>query len=103
MKPGSSLALASAFVALTSVALAETLASWGATFTVDRQKNHCVGLEINANHVRAVSSGWVTGTARPLHMGRTTQIWEVRIVDEQNRLVCVSRVTMAVLEMKNRY
>ena len=86
-----------------SVALAETLASWGATFTVDRQKNHCVGLEINANHVRAVSSGWVTGTARPLHMGRTTQIWEVRIVDEQNRLVCVSRVTMAVLEMKNRY
>lgn len=86
-----------------SVALAETLASWGATFTVDRQKNHCVGLEINANHVRGLSSGWVTGTARPLHMGRTTQIWEVRIVDEQNRLVCISRVTMAVLEMKNRY
>lgn len=86
-----------------SVALAETLASWGAAFTVDREKNHCVGLEINANHVRAVSSGWVIGTGRPLHLGRTTQLWEVRIVDEQNRLVCVSRVTMAVLAMKNRY
>jgi len=86
-----------------SVALAETLASWGATFVVDREKNHCVGLEINANHVRAVSSGWVTGTARPLHIGRSTQIWEVRIVDDDNRLVCVSRVTMAVLATANRY
>jgi 1,4-dihydroxy-2-naphthoyl-CoA hydrolase len=86
-----------------SVALAETLASWGATFVVDPQKHHCVGLEINANHVRAASSGWVTGTARPLHLGRSTQIWEVRIVDEQERLVCVSRVTMAVLATPNRY
>ena len=86
-----------------SVALAETLASWGATFCVDPNKNHCVGLEINANHVRAVPSGWVTGTARPLHLGKSTQIWEVRISDEQNRLVCVSRVTMAVLAMANRY
>jgi 1,4-dihydroxy-2-naphthoyl-CoA hydrolase len=86
-----------------SVALAETLASWGATFTVDRAKSHCVGLEINANHVRAVPSGWVTGTARPLHLGKSTQIWEVRISDEQNRLVCISRVTMAVLAMANRY
>jgi len=86
-----------------SVALAETLASWAATFVVDPQKHHCVGLEINANHVRAVGAGWVTGTARPLHLGRSTQIWEVRIVDEQQRLVCVSRVTMAVLEMASRY
>lgn len=86
-----------------SVALAETLASWGATFVVDREKHHCVGLEINANHVRAIGTGWVTGTARPLHLGRSTQIWEVRIVDEQQRLICVSRVTMAVLEMANRY
>ena len=86
-----------------SVTLAETLASWAATFVVDREKHHCVGLEINANHVRAISSGWVTGTARPLHLGRSTQIWEVRIVDEQQRLICVSRVTMAVLEMANRY
>jgi 1,4-dihydroxy-2-naphthoyl-CoA hydrolase len=86
-----------------SVVLAETLASWSSSLTVDPSKNHCVGLEINANHVRAVASGWVTGTARPLHLGRSTQIWEVRIVDDQDRLVCVSRVTMAVLSMANRY
>lgn len=86
-----------------SVVLAETLASWSASLTVDPSLHHCVGLEINANHVRAVASGWVTGTARPLHLGRSTQIWEVRIVDEQDRLVCISRVTMAVLNMANRY
>jgi 1,4-dihydroxy-2-naphthoyl-CoA hydrolase len=86
-----------------SVALAETLASWAATFTVDREKHHCVGLEINANHVRSIASGWVTGTARPLHLGRSTQIWDVRVVDEQERLVCVSRITMAVLATPNRY
>jgi 1,4-dihydroxy-2-naphthoyl-CoA hydrolase len=86
-----------------SAALAETLASWAATFVVDREKNYCVGLEINANHVRAVGSGWVIGTARPVHLGRTTQIWDVRIVDESDRLVCVSRVTMAVLAMASRY
>jgi 1,4-dihydroxy-2-naphthoyl-CoA hydrolase len=86
-----------------SVALAETLASWGATFVVDREKNHCVGLEINANHVRAIGSGWVIGTARPVHLGRSTQIWEVRITDESDRLVCISRVTMAVLATANRY
>ena len=86
-----------------SVALAETLASWGATFTVDPEKHHCVGLEINANHVRAIASGWVIGTARPLHLGRSTQIWEVRMLDEQERLICVSRVTMAVLATPNRY
>jgi 1,4-dihydroxy-2-naphthoyl-CoA hydrolase len=86
-----------------SVALAETLASWAATLVVDREKHHCVGLEINANHARAVASGWVLGTARPLHLGRSTQIWDVRVTDEQQRLVCVSRVTMAVLAMANRY
>jgi uncharacterized protein (TIGR00369 family) len=86
-----------------SVALAETLASWAATFAVDPQKHHCVGLEINANHARAIGSGTVTGTARPVHLGRSTQIWEVRIVDEKQRLICVSRVTMAVLDMPNRY
>jgi 1,4-dihydroxy-2-naphthoyl-CoA hydrolase len=86
-----------------SVALAETLASWGATFVVDRKLKHCVGLEINANHVRAVASGHVVGTARPLHIGRSTQIWEVRIVDEQNRLVCISRVTMALLDKTSEY
>ena len=86
-----------------SVALAETLASWAATFVVDREKNYCVGLEINANHVRAVGSGWVTGKARPVHLGRSTQIWEVHITDESERLVCISRVTMAVLATASRY
>jgi len=86
-----------------SVALAETLASWAATFVVDREQNYCVGLEINANHVRAVGSGWVVGTARPVHLGRSTQVWEVRITDESQRLICVSRVTMAVLSTVNRY
>lgn len=86
-----------------SVVLAESIASWASALTVDPAAHHCVGLEINANHVRAIGSGWVTGTARPLHLGRSTQIWEVRIVDERDRLVCISRVTMAVLNTANRY
>lgn len=86
-----------------SVALAETLASWAATCCVDRSKHHCVGLEINANHVRPVKDGLVTGTARPVHLGRTTQIWEIRIADERDKLVCVSRVTMAVLDIPSQY
>jgi 1,4-dihydroxy-2-naphthoyl-CoA hydrolase len=83
-----------------SVTLAETLGSVGATLCVDPSSKRCVGLEINANHVRAVRSGYVYGTARPLHLGSTTQLWEIRIVDEQDRLVCISRLTMAVLNIK---
>jgi 1,4-dihydroxy-2-naphthoyl-CoA hydrolase len=86
-----------------SVVLAETLASWAATFSVDSSRHHCVGLEINANHVRPVSSGFVLGTARPVHLGRSTHIWEVRITGEDGKLVCISRVTMAVLDTPNRY
>jgi 1,4-dihydroxy-2-naphthoyl-CoA hydrolase len=86
-----------------SVVLAETLASWGASFAVDQSKHHCVGMEINANHVRAVASGHVVGTARPIHLGRSSHIWEVRITDERDKLVCISRVTMAVLDVPNRY
>ena len=81
-----------------SVALAETLGSTGANLVVDRGKQLCVGLEINANHVRAMREGIVTGTARPLHVGGTTQVWEIKISDDQGRLVCVSRITMAVLD-----
>lgn len=81
-----------------SVLLAETLASWAAQFVVDAATHSCVGLEINANHVRAVTQGWVYGTARPLHLGRATQVWETRITDEQDRLVCISRMTIAVLD-----
>jgi 1,4-dihydroxy-2-naphthoyl-CoA hydrolase len=81
-----------------SVALAETLGSTGANLVVDREKKLCVGLEINANHVRAMREGTVTGVARPLHIGATTQVWEIRISDAEERLVCVSRITMAVLD-----
>jgi 1,4-dihydroxy-2-naphthoyl-CoA hydrolase len=86
-----------------SVVLAETLASWAAAFVVDPAKFHCVGQEINANHVRAVESGWVSGVARPLHLGRSSHVWDVRIHDEAGKLVCVSRVTLAVLATPQRY
>lgn len=81
-----------------SVALAETLGSTGANLVVNRQEKLCVGLEINANHIRAMRDGDVTGTARPLHIGGSTQVWEIRITDGEDRLVCVSRITMAVLD-----
>lgn len=81
-----------------SAALAETLGSTGANLVVDRTKTLCVGLELNCNHIRAMREGQVTGTARPLHVGRTTQVWEIKITDDQDRLVCVSRITMAVLD-----
>ena len=80
-----------------SVALAETLGSVGAALVVDRQRYNAVGLEINANHVRGVREGFVTGTARPLHIGKTTQVWDIRITDERDKLVCVSRLTVAII------
>ena len=83
-----------------SVTLAETLGSTGAMMSLDAALQYAVGLEINANHVRAVKAGWVTGTARPLHRGKTTQIWEIRIVDDSDKLVCISRITVAVLDRK---
>lgn len=80
-----------------SMLLAETLASWAANLCLeDPAKQQAVGLEINGNHLRAVVSGVVTGTARPVHVGRGTQVWDVRIEDEQGRLVCVSRLTLAI-------
>ncbi len=82
-----------------SVALAETLGSLGAGLVIDRAKQRCVGQEINANHVRAVSSGHVIGTARPVHLGRRSHVWEIRITDEQDRLVCISRITMYILDV----
>ena len=80
-----------------SVALAETLGSVGAAYVVDREKFNAVGLEINANHVRGVREGYVTGTARPLHIGKSTQVWEIRITDERGKLVCISRLTVAII------
>jgi 1,4-dihydroxy-2-naphthoyl-CoA hydrolase len=81
-----------------SVALAETLGSTAAGLTVDPEKYRVVGQEINANHVRAVSEGFVIGTTRPLHVGKRSHVWEIRIEDEQDRLVCISRITMFVME-----
>jgi 1,4-dihydroxy-2-naphthoyl-CoA hydrolase len=78
-----------------SVLLAETIGSCAANLCVEGDA-YCVGLDINANHMRPVASGWVTGTAKPFHIGRATQVWEIRIVNEQGQLVCVSRLTMAV-------
>jgi len=83
-----------------SLALAETVASLGATANVDRQEFVAVGLEINANHIRAKSEGTVTATATPIHIGKTTHVWDVRITDEEERPVCVSRCTLAIRPKK---
>ncbi len=83
-----------------SVALAETLGSLAGNLCLDAEKELAVGLDINANHVRAVTSGLVTGTARALHVGRATQVWEIRIEDERQKLVCIARLTLAVVPRK---
>ena len=80
-----------------SVVLAETLGSIGAAYCVPAG-TRVVGLEVNANHLRAVSQGWVTATARPVHLGRRTQVWQIELRDDQGKAVCASRLTMAVLE-----
>lgn len=85
-----------------SVALAESVGSLAANLTLDPALEIAVGLEINANHIRPVKSGFVYGTARPEALGRTTQIWSIRIVDEQDRLVCISRLTMAVISIDRK-
>lgn len=78
-----------------SVVLAETLGSIAANFCVDEGR-YCVGLDINANHIRAMRTGLVRGTARPVHLGVSTQVWQIEITDERSRLVCTSRLTVAV-------
>jgi 1,4-dihydroxy-2-naphthoyl-CoA hydrolase len=80
-----------------SVALAETLGSLAGNLCLDSTRDVAVGLDINANHIRAITQGTVTGTARALHIGRMTQVWEIRIEDEKQRLVCISRLTLAVV------
>jgi len=83
-----------------SVVLAETLGSVAATCCVDTSKQYCVGLDINANHVKGVRSGFVTGITKPIHIGKKTHVWEIKITNEQNELVCISRITMAVIDKK---
>ena len=81
-----------------NVLLAETLGSMAANCCVDLSEQYCVGQEINANHLRGVRSGEVTGTATLIHKGRTSQVWEIRIVNAENKLTCISRLTMAVVQ-----
>jgi len=80
-----------------SVALAETLGSVAASLVIDHTKYYCVGIEINANHVRGVREGYVTGTTTPLHIGSATHVWDIRITNEKQQLICISRLTVAIL------
>lgn len=83
-----------------SVVLAETLGSIATNHCLREKGTAGVGLEINANHIRSATSGWVYGTTRPLHKGGTTQVWEIRIENEAGQLVCISRITMAVIKLE---
>lgn len=85
-----------------SVVLAETLGSVGATMAIDPERLQAVGQEINANHIRGARDGHVTGTARPIHLGGRSQVWGIEIVDDAGRLVCVSRLTLAILDRPAR-
>ncbi|MBM6618721.1 hotdog fold thioesterase [Bacillus suaedaesalsae] len=83
-----------------SVALAETVASFGSYYLVDQETESCAGLEINANHIKAKREGTVTAIATILHKGRTTMVWDIKIVDEEQNLICISRCTVAVIKLK---
>ncbi|QDH79553.1 hotdog fold thioesterase [Echinicola soli] len=84
-----------------SVVLAETLGSVASSCCVDPEKQYCVGLDINANHIKAVRSGLVTGIATPIHIGKKTHVWEIKVITEEDKLACISRITMAVLDKKS--
>ncbi|MGN6439166.1 MAG: hotdog fold thioesterase [Agriterribacter sp.] len=84
-----------------SVALAETLGSVASSLVLDTSSHICVGLEINANHIRSASQGYVTGTATAIHLGSSTHVWDIRIHDQRDRLICISRLTVAVLKRKD--
>lgn len=84
-----------------SVALAETVGSVASALVIDQSKFICVGLDINANHIRGVKTGLVTAIATPLHIGATTHVWDIKIVNEKEKLVCISRLTVAILKKKD--
>ncbi len=86
-----------------SAALAETIGSVAAAMVVDHTKFACVGLEINANHVRSAREGYVHGEAYPLHIGANTQVWDIKIYDDMRKLVCISRLTVAVIPTKESF
>lgn len=83
-----------------SVALAESLGSIASYCTLADKNKHCVGVEINANHIKSIKSGFVYGIARPLHLGHSTQVWEIRITNEVKELICISRITMAIIDKR---
>ncbi len=83
-----------------SVALAETLGSLGAYCYLDNKTQYCVGLEINANHIKSIREGFVVGIARAIHVGKKTQVWEIKITNDLKELICISRITMAVIDRK---
>jgi 1,4-dihydroxy-2-naphthoyl-CoA hydrolase len=85
-----------------SAALAETVGSVASSLLIDQAREICVGMELNCNHLRGKTEGIVTATARPLHTGRTTHVWDIRICDEQERLVCISRLTVAIRKRKDK-
>jgi 1,4-dihydroxy-2-naphthoyl-CoA hydrolase len=85
-----------------SCVLAETVGSVASAMVIDHSNFICVGLEINANHIRSAREGKVIGTAKPIHLGATTHVWDIRIVDEKGRLICVSRLTVAILPRKDK-
>jgi 1,4-dihydroxy-2-naphthoyl-CoA hydrolase len=83
-----------------SVVLAETLGSIAATLVVDPNEQYCVGLDINANHIKSAKSGYVEGIVRPIHIGKKTHVWEIKICNEAGSLICISRITMAIIDKK---
>jgi 1,4-dihydroxy-2-naphthoyl-CoA hydrolase len=83
-----------------SCVLAETIGSVASAMVIDHSKFYCVGLEINANHIRGVKEGFVTGIASPLHLGSTTHVWDIKIYDDKEKLVCVSRLTVVIIPRK---
>ena len=85
-----------------SCVLAETLGSVGSAMVIDHSKFYCVGLEINANHIRGVRKGYVTGVAVPLHLGSSTHVWDIRIYDESEKLTCISRLTVIIIPRKDQ-
>lgn len=83
-----------------SCVLAETVGSVASALVIDQEKFYCVGLEINANHLRSVSNGTVTAIAMPLHLGKSTHVWDIKIYDAEEKLFCVSRLTVAILPLR---
>ncbi len=80
-----------------SCVLAETVGSFAGNFAVDQNTHYCVGLDINTNHIRSIQEGYVYGTAKPYHLGRSTQVWSIEIRDKENRLISINRLTLSVL------